>query len=259
MSAAAYTERFDVNRVVVRTIDILRTNLVLITALTLILFGLPKVGSAFLDFTTVDIPLFGRLFDITGFIYGLIAWFGFYALQGAVNHVFAADVNGRAPSLRQGLRIGVNFLLPVLCISLIMVVSFWVTVWFLIAPALIILTLWSMATPAAVFERLGVGDALARSSGLTQGYRWQVFAIGAVFFGVWCIVHSMLDNGHHHRHVQDALEYVGNVTHAIRQLLLAIFDTVAAPIGAVLTASTYYELRMVKEGAGPEAVADVID
>ncbi|HET9160797.1 MAG TPA: hypothetical protein VFN88_09305, partial [Caulobacteraceae bacterium] len=206
---------------------------------------------------TLDIPIFGRLFDVTGAIYGLIAWLGFYALQGAINHVFAADLNGRTPSLRQGLSIGLQFLIPVLCISLIMVISFWISVWFLIAPALFLLTIWSMATPIAVFERQGVGESLARSAGLTQGYRWNVFAIGAVFFGVCVIVHSILGNGEHHRHIEDAGEYFNNVFHAVRQIVLAVFDTVVAPIGALLTASTYLELRHLKEGAGPEDLADL--
>lgn len=46
-----------------------------------------------------------------------------------------------------------------------------------IVPGLIVFTLWSMAVPAMVTERLGVSAALARSYRLVIGDGWRVFGI----------------------------------------------------------------------------------
>lgn len=46
-----------------------------------------------------------------------------------------------------------------------------------IVPGVIIYTLWSLAIPALMTERLGVGQALSRSYRLVIGDAWRVFAI----------------------------------------------------------------------------------
>jgi hypothetical protein len=151
------------------------------------------------------------------------------------------------------------FILPVIGIALVTCVAVVVGFICLIIPGLFLLTIWSMATPAAVFERLDIGRSLERSAKLTEGYRWYVFGIGAVFFGACFLIQGAFDGGHHHHHIEDFGDYFSNVSHAVRRLIRTILDVVAAPIGAMLTASTYYELRMIKEGAGPEALAEVLD
>ena len=57
----AYTDNFEINRVVVRTFDIIRRNLLLLVALTLVLFGLPRRRPGLLDVATDAMPGLRRL------------------------------------------------------------------------------------------------------------------------------------------------------------------------------------------------------
>src|SRR4051812_41869774 len=83
MSATAYTEHFDLSRVVGRAYDIVRRNFTLLVGLTAILYGLPKLGATLLHFTMGEHGFFHFIFGVTAGFYALIACFGFLALQSA--------------------------------------------------------------------------------------------------------------------------------------------------------------------------------
>ena len=44
MTAAAYPDRFDLTRIIGRAFAVIRHNLLILTALTLVLYGLPQLG-----------------------------------------------------------------------------------------------------------------------------------------------------------------------------------------------------------------------
>jgi MFS family permease len=54
-------------------------------------------------------------------------------------------------------------------------------------------TMWFVATPACVVERLGPFDSMARSSQLTKGHRGKVFGLFIVLTLVGAIVSSLID------------------------------------------------------------------
>lgn len=258
MSDLAYSETFNFERVVVRAFDIVRRNLPLLVTLTLILYGLPRIGAALLDAMTHNLPVFpGAVFNLTEVLYRIAAGLGAFALQAAVMYVAAADLNDRAPNLVVALRTGLRFLLPILGIFIVTVIAVTAGCILLIVPGLIIATLWSVATPAAVVERLDVGSALSRSAWLTQGSRWQVFALAVLFCIAFLIVGGVImgvQSG-----ILSPFSFIPGLKSGAHEVTSAIIDTVAAMVGAVGVMSIYYELRTIREGATPEDLATVLE
>src|SRR5689334_5382531 len=114
MTATTYPERFDVSRIIVRAFDIIRHNLLQLAALTLILYGLPRIGASLLGAVTDSLPAFpGSIFSLTRFIYWVAAILGFCALQPAIYRVAAAEMTGRQTSIMTNIKMGLTFLFPV--------------------------------------------------------------------------------------------------------------------------------------------------
>ncbi len=91
----------------------------------------------------------------------------------------------------------------------------------LIVPGLILATMWAVAIPIAVVEKMGVTASLSRSAALTRERRWRVF--GAVFAVSWAAG--------------------------------AIFQA----FNACVVATLYYFLRRDKEGVDIHQIAAVFD
>jgi len=49
-------------------------------------------------------------------------------------------------------------------------------------PGLIVFTMWFVATPACVVERLGPFRSMGRSRQLTKGHRWKIFGTIVLIF-----------------------------------------------------------------------------
>lgn len=258
MSAAAYPETFQFGRVFMRAYDIIRRHLPLLATLVLILYGLPKFGATLVHRLTgdLDFPLFHAFYGMTAFIYGLVALLGYFIFQAAAVHVVAADLNDRTPSFRGALQTGLTFLLPLLGLCLVAGIATIIGFICLVIPGFFLLTIWAVSAPSLVVERLDIGSSLNRSSDLTTGYRWYVFGIGALFVVVSGMFHGAVD---HHGFWGDGHNLFATVGRTVSDLLGDAMDTVFALIGAVLTTSVYYELRKIKEDAGPEEFASVLD
>jgi hypothetical protein len=114
-----------------------------------------------------------------------------------------------------------------------------------------------VATPSAVVERLDVGSALSRSAWLTQGYRWPVFGLMVLFVVVVAIFSGVITG------IQAGILSPFSFIHGLRggahEVTSALLDTAAALAGAVGVMSIYYELRMIKEDAGPEDLASLLE
>src|SRR5436190_1040961 len=145
MSATAPTEHFDLSRVVGRAYDIVRRNFVLLVGLTAILYGLPKLGATFLHLAVGEHGFFHFIFNMTAGVYGLIAAFGFLALQSAVVHVAAADLNDREANIGACLRTGLRFLFPILGLFIVTCIGVTVGMVLLVVPGLILATIWAVS------------------------------------------------------------------------------------------------------------------
>jgi hypothetical protein len=118
----------------------------------------------------------------------------------------------------------------------------------LIVPGAYLITIWSVAVPAAVLEKTGVFDSLGRSRALVRGYGWTVFGVLLVTFLVnivasivLAVVLSGLSN--------DVGNYVGNL----------LTTTLITPFVAAAVTCMYFQLRGLHEQAPVPAGAAFSD
>jgi hypothetical protein len=110
------------------------------------------------------------------------------------------------------------------------------------------MTMWYVANPACIVERLGVFASMARSSELTKGHRWSVFGMMlllAIASGVMAAV------------VKGVLGLSGS-TGLVMSGTLA-WTALAGAFGAIFVVVTYHDLRVAKEGVDTRQIVAVFD
>jgi hypothetical protein len=126
----------------------------------------------------------------------------------------------------------------------------------LIVPGIMLLVMWSVAAPACVVEHTGVFGALSRSRELTRGHRWAILGLYVAVIILMIIV-SMLFAG---LTGMSMLAEPTSTTPSLVELGSSMVSSmITSIIGSTFAAAIYYELRQIKEGIGPEALASVFD
>jgi len=141
---------------------------------------------------------------------------------------------------------GLATLLPVLGVAIVQSIGVFLGSMLCLVPGILLMLRWAVSVPAAVTERPGVGDALRRSTILTEGYRGEVFGIlfvmGFLNIGSTMLVTlALADN-------QVAFLAVSGVK-----------DILTVGLSATSTAVMYYRLRSVKESIDVDEISSVFD
>jgi hypothetical protein len=158
------------------------------------------------------------------------------------------DMRGRPVSLVESLQVGLRRFFPIIGLGLCMSLLGGIASLFFLIPGLILFTMWFVATPVCVVEKLGPLSSMGRSSRLTKGHRWKIFGLFLLL-----IIISLV----------------------VSQVVAVIFAAVGGPplalIGAVLWGGVwgafyaisvvvaYHDLRVAKEGTDIEQIAAVFD
>jgi hypothetical protein len=128
----------------------------------------------------------------------------------------------------------------------------------LVIPGLVFYTMWWVAIPVAVIERPGAMASLRRSAELTKGNRWRVFGLILCFFAATLasalLFAMVLFAGLYFSLGPDQVLF-DRASAIATWLWSALFMAVQA----VLTAVSYYYLRVAKEGVGIDDIAAVFD
>ena len=257
MTAAEYSDRFDMMRVATRTFQIIGRNALVFGALALLLYGLPHLGADIIEETTDHLPGYMQgLFWGSGLIYALISLAGLAALHGAIVHGSVADLNGYRATLMECLTTGLRVFLPVAGVVVLLTIGVVLGLIALIVPGLVLLTTWLVAIPAAVVEKTGVTNAFARSVALTRGYRWQIFGLVAIFCIVAGVVSGIFESAEDVAH--HALN-IGILPFEPISVMDDLIETIVALVASVGAFVVYYELRSVKEDAGPGELTTALD
>lgn len=133
--------------------------------------------------------------------------------------------------------------LPLIGAGLIAGVCIGIGMILLIVPGLFLLTIWAVIAPAIVVEHRGVIEAFGRSRELVRGNGWQVFGVLFVIFVIVAVVGVVL--GAIGAGIADGV--------GVRIVTNLIASTVTAPIGALAAATIYFAL--LPGGGGLEAPA----
>lgn len=255
--AAASTQGgFDLGRVISRTFAAIRDNWLVLLVASIVLVGLPStlsaVGQTF--FWSGDSTGTGVVFVVLGSLLYLI---GFFMLQGTAVKAAVDGFNGKKTGLSDALGVGVRAFFPLLGLGILASLGMGFAFVLLIVPGVILAVLWSVAAPAVVVEKRGVLESFQRSRDLTRGYRWNVFGLLVIYIILTWILGAAIA----------AVSFAagGTITGGsgpnlwVNLLTGPVVNVLSGVIASAGVASLYYELRSVKEGAGPESLAAVFD
>jgi hypothetical protein len=166
----------------------------------------------------------------------------------AVVDIVIDDTRGRPVDLRKALRVGLRWFLPALGATVAMVGLAVLGFVLLIIPAAMIISRYFVVVPACVVEGLGPVQSMRRSTELTMGYRWRIFALWFAILITEIIVQMELDQ---------AIRPSGYFSLVLASQVL--WDMAVGAFAAVATAVTYRDLRIAKEGIETDQVATVFD
>ena len=117
----------------------------------------------------------------------------------------------------------------------------------------VMILLW-VAVPAAVVERHGVLASLSRSLELTKGSRWKILVI-FLLLGSWVLVVALFFGVILTSELGSAVGAGSNLV-ILAGFIVTVFYTV---LWAVLSAVSYHDLRVVKEGIETKDIAAAFD
>lgn len=286
--------RFSFGSTVSDIFGVIGRNFLLLCGLALLLYGVPSAlftiylmnsvmslasGSAFSG-SGNPLDIFSMLG--TGFVLGIIGsiFISIYT-QGAMIWSVLHDLDGGKPTFGGALSAGLRFFLPILAITIIFyvaiaaiaaipallvfgigVISIAVLLFlFIIIPLLVFATVLLMwAVPAAINERIGPIEALSRSIYLSSGNRWKLVAMLVIYLLTAVVVSSAISG------VAMPFTMAGDLDPASPfdglmpiMAIQSLLNSLILVLGYPAIAATYHNLRISKEGASPEGVADIFE
>lgn len=181
------------------------------------------------------------------------------------------NINGNRASIGGCIRTALRHFLPIVGIGLVIYLVYFVARFAMLAASLIIpyggpiafviliapCVMWglgiSIAVPAAVQESLGIDASMSRSRALTRGYRWPIFGLVSIVFGLVVALRLGLFFGTGFAPVAIASSSDA-ITGAIPRAVVSAIVWLVASVGVAVT---YVELRRVKEGTSVEDLAEI--
>jgi hypothetical protein len=168
--------------------------------------------------------------------------------QAVMVHAAFQAMRMRPVSLGESMRVGLSRVFAVILLALLMGILGGLAALLLIVPALIVMTMWFVSTPACVVERTGPWTSMKRSAALTKGHRWKVFGLLLLLILVSLIVAGLL---------QLVLMQVGSTILVLLGTLL--WGALWTAFYSIAVVTTYHDLRVAKEGIDIEQIASVFD
>lgn len=161
---------------------------------------------------------------------------GIFWLQGALV-VAVDDARKHTPalSIQDIFRRVLPHLWTLIGAGLLVAIGVGVGLVLLVVPGLVLLTFWSMATPAIVIEGKSVTEALSRSWSLVRGDALRVFAVIAITVVLAAVFSTVI--GALLQPLPDAIDgYVASV----------VASAISVPFVALAWTVMYFELRLIE-------------
>lgn len=168
--------------------------------------------------------------------------------NAAIMYGVVQELRGRAFTFGESLNAGFGRLGPIIGLSIVVGILTALAFVLLVVPGFIVMTIYAVAIPVCVAERVGVGGSMSRSAFLTRYNRWRIFGL-MVLVGVTMAVLLAL--------VGVVAALVGGVRFV--NIALYPFEAAAGAFNAVMVGVLYYQLRVAKEGVDIEKIAAVFD
>jgi MFS family permease len=157
------------------------------------------------------------------------------------------DMRGKGATLGEAISWALGRFVPLFLLGIVYTLGIIAGMIALIIPGYILIVMWAVAIPACVVEKTGPIDSLGRSSELTKGNRWQIFAIILIVGMIIGVIGNI---------VQMAGAAAGV---AVLIVAMVIWQGISQAFNAVLAAVMYHDLRVTKEGGDIDRIASVFD
>jgi Family of unknown function (DUF6159) len=232
-----------IGRVITRTVSILRRHalpLSLLYGIASLLLNVP-VTFTNVDSSDADVVIAFGVSLVLSTLFNVFA--GAAVVDAAID-----DMRGRPVDMGKAMRVAWRRFFPVLGVTAAVVGLAVLGFAGLIFPAAMVISACFVVVPVCVVEGLGPVQSMRRSAELTKGYRWRIFAI-------WFAI--LLAEGIVQAEIDQATRPLGNF--AVVLAPQVAWDVVVGAFAVVLTAVTYRELRIAKEGVDADQVAGVFD
>lgn len=239
-------------RVVSRAFGVIGRNAGLFVGLTLLLSTAPQLVMQFL-LGAPDPANPGRMWVVIGASF-LVSIIGGYVLAAALSYVTVSDLSNEQPTFAKAIGVGLRYALPLFLLALVSIVGIYVGFLFLFVPGMILGTMWCVAAPAMVAEKIGVFASLGRSRALTKGSRWAIFGLllVAVIITFMPLLAVPLLTG-----AFDNIQAGVRPAFGIGTVIQALLGVGATMILIAIVAAIYVELRAIKEGTSTDALASI--
>lgn len=183
-----------------------------------------------------------------------------YLVTAALVYGTIRSLKNDPASINECFSRGLSLMFPVMGVAIVSTLIMALALLALIIPGIWVMTVLWVVVPVAVMERRGFGS-LSRSAQLTSGYRWRLLflllLLLAVFFGIGMVVGGVTA-GITFGSINDAGDVsAGGVTGIV--LLQWVFGSLMSALGAVISAVSYHDLRVAKEGVDTDQIASVFD
>lgn len=261
MATVTFDARLDIGRVISRMFSAIGANLLAFLMIATLLAGIPAVlvttGTAYLVLLMLESPDYSPLIPFLPMAINLLAAVPAYILIGAVTHGSLVFFNGGRATFGESLGTGLRSAIPLVGLGFVSSVAMGFAFILLVIPGLLVATRWAVAAPAMVAESKGVFGSLERSKDLTEGSRWRVFALIAIY-GVVSILVGMAASLPLGALGGGSLNWTGGISPVAMAITFvsAVLNSVIASAGS---ASLYFELRTIKEGASSAELAAIFD
>jgi hypothetical protein len=236
-SPAPFRQPFTLGSILGEVFSIYKENFlafVLITALV----SIPTIVTVLI---LAKNPLVGGIAALISMVTGPIG-------AGAITYGVYEYLSGRQTTIADCLRVGFSKVLPVLGVALLTGLIVAAGMVACIVPGIIAYMVFAVAVPVAIQERVGVLDALRRSSTLTEGHRWDIFGVffvlGIIMIAVTLPVNMIFIFGGHPERAQLAAQ---------------VIQVLVGGLTATAPAVMYYRLRSAKESIDVRDIASVFD
>jgi uncharacterized membrane protein len=244
-------QKFSTGRVIGRTFSAVSSNALIVWPIALVFVAIP--GAAVAYFMRGQEGQFGSL--LRSAVVGLFAIF----VQGVVIKACLMQFAGKSRRFGASFSAGVTHYAGMFGVRFLTTWGVVLGLVLVIIPGLIWATSWVVAAPALVAEDLGSHGPLARSAKLTKGSRWPILGLILIFVLAYFVLTLIagVALGLLWRWIAPlapSFPTVGPFAEvSVTPLALMAYEVFVAA-GA---ASIYWELKLVRENGGAEAVSRV--
>jgi hypothetical protein len=169
-------------------------------------------------------------------------------VTAAVIYGVFQDLRGQRAGIGDCLSHGLAAILPVVIASVLFGLLVGVGFIFVIIPGVLVWLAFWLYVPAIVVEKRGIIESLKRSGFLTKRRRWAAFGLWLVVVIASMVVSMLLTTL--------SVSAIGATGTTV---VMYVWQAVATAFMAVMTAVSYYYLRVDKEGVAIDEIAAVFD